>query len=98
MPTFHKPHDQANRIRQTARQACVCRRTLPKREMDLSKREMSASYPENSCSTVPVPHLHYFRAGPTFDLGASIAPNCLGGWNGLEDSEECGSAGGHGNQ
>ena len=98
MPTFHKPHDQANRIRQTARQARVCRRTLPKREMDLSKREMSASYPENSCSTVPVPHLHYFRAGPRFDPGANIAPNCLGGWNGLENSEDCRSAGGHGNQ
>ena len=30
--------------------------------------------------------------------GANIAPNCLGGWNGLEDSEDCRSAGGHGNQ
>ena len=98
MPTFHKPHDQANRIRQTARQAEVSRRTLPKREVNLSKREVSASYLENSCSTVPVPHLHDFRAGPSFDLGANIAPNCLGGWNGLEDSEDCGSAGGHGNQ
>ena len=98
MPTFHKPHDQANRIRQTARQAEVSRRTLPKREVNLSKREVSASYLENSCSTVPVPHLHDFRAGPSFDLGANIAPNCLGGWNDLEDSEDCRSAGGHGNQ
>ena len=98
MRTFHKPHDQANRIRQTARQAEVSRRTLPKREVDLSKREVSASYLENSCSTVPVPHLHDFRAGPSFDAGANIAPNCLGGWNDLENSEDCRSAGGHGNQ
>ena len=78
MPTFRKPHDQANRIRQTARQARVCRRTLPKREMDLSKREMSASYPENSRSTVAVPHLRYFRAGPRFDLWREHRAKLLG--------------------
>src|SRR3954471_2531420 len=42
--------------------------------------------------------LHYVRAGPRFNLGANVAPNDLGDPNELENSEDCRSAGGHGNQ
>ena len=51
-----------------------------------------------SCSAVDLPYLRYFRAGPKFNFGVSIAPDYLGDPNDLENSEDCRSAGGHGNQ
>jgi hypothetical protein len=68
------------------------------REKWICPREKCRLHIRKTHARRSLPHLHYFRAGPTFDLGANIAPNCLGGWNGLEDTENCRSAGGHGNQ
>jgi hypothetical protein len=42
--------------------------------------------------------LHYVRRGFRFNLGVNIAPKVLGDPNELENSEDCRSAGGHGNQ
>ena len=49
-------------------------------------------------AAVDLPYLRYFRAGPKFNFGVSIAPDYLGDPNDLENSEDCRSAGGHGNQ
>ena len=49
-------------------------------------------------AAVDLPYLRYFRAGPKFNFGMSIAPDYLGDPNDLENSEDCRSAGGHGNQ
>ena len=58
------------------------------------------------CSTLDLPHLRGAGCGPSFNLGVEFAPKLLqkllqkllGEWNDLEDSENCRSAGGHGNQ
>lgn len=42
--------------------------------------------------------LQYVRGGSRFNPGANVAPNDLGDPNELENSEDCRSAGGHGNQ
>ena len=47
---------------------------------------------------VAVRHLRDVREVPRFSAGVSIAPTLLGGPDDLEDSEDCRSAGGHGNQ
>ena len=49
-------------------------------------------------SVIGVPYLRGVRGGLRFDFGATSRPNCLGGLNDLEDSEDCRSAGRHGNQ
>jgi hypothetical protein len=52
--------------------------------------------------TLDLPHLRGVARGLRFDVGVELAPKLLakllGGWNDLEDSENCRSAGGHGNQ
>ena len=50
------------------------------------------------CWTLDLPPLRSVERGPRFSSGAEFAPNFLGGWNDLEDSKNCRSAGGHGNQ
>jgi hypothetical protein len=58
----------------------------------------SAVRPSPPRLTLDLPYLRDVGRGPRFDLGAEFAPNFLGGWNDLEGSENCRSAGGHGNQ
>ena len=85
------------------RHECQCwatnrRRTLSKREAALSVREISASGLARSCSTLDRAHLRGVGRGHSFSFGVEVTPNFLGGWNELEDSKNCRSAGGHGNQ
>jgi hypothetical protein len=50
-------------------------------------------------STRGVPCLRYVRGQPSFDAGTNVVPAPLGrNPDELENSEDCGSAGGHGNQ
>ena len=50
-------------------------------------------------STSYVPRLRYVRGQPSFDTGTNVVPALLGrNPDELENSEDCGSAGGHGNQ
>ena len=60
--------------------------TLSKREIALSRREISAVRPGRRCSTLDLPHLRDVGRGPRFGFGVEFAPNFLGGWNDLEDS------------
>src|SRR5712675_2549777 len=50
-------------------------------------------------STLDVPCLRYVRGQPSFDAGTNVVPTLLGrNPDELESSEDCRSAGGHGNQ
>ena len=50
-------------------------------------------------STAGLPCLRYVPGQPSFDAGTKVVPTLLGrDPDELENSEDCGSAGGHGNQ
>ena len=72
---------------------------LSKSEVVLPKREVSAVRCTSMPSTPVVPSLRYVRGHPSFDAGTNVVPALLGrNPDELENSEDCGSAGGHGNQ
>ena len=68
-------------------------------EVALPKREISGVRCVGMPSTSDVPCLRNVRAQPSFDTGTNVVPALLGrNPDELENSEDCGSAGGHGNQ
>ena len=72
---------------------------LSKSEVALSKREVWGV----RCVGMPllsdVPSLRYVRGQPSFDAGTNVVPALLGrNPDELENSEDCRSVGGHGNQ
>jgi hypothetical protein len=72
---------------------------LSKSEVALSKREVSGVRSVGMPSTSDVPSLRYVRGQPSFDAGTNLVPALLGrNPDELENSEDCRSAGGHGNQ
>jgi len=72
---------------------------LPKSEVALPKREVFGVRCVGMPSTSDVPCLRNVRAQPSFDTGTNVVPALLGrNPDELENSEDCGSAGGHGNQ
>ena len=72
---------------------------LSKSEVALPKREVSGVRCVGMPSTSDVPSLRYVRGQPSFDAGTNVVPALLGrNPDELENSEDCGSAGGHGNQ
>ncbi len=72
---------------------------LSKSEVALSKREVSGVGYVGMPSTSDVPSLRYVRGQPSFGAGTNVVPALLGrNPDELENSEDCGSAGGHGNQ
>ena len=72
---------------------------LSKSEVALPKREVSGVRCVGMPSTSDVPCLRYVRGQPSFDAGTNVVPALLGrNPDELENSEDCGSAGGHGNQ
>jgi len=72
---------------------------LSKSEVALSKREVFGVRCVGMPSTSDVPCLRYVRGQPSFDAGTNLVPALLGrNPDELENSEDCGSAGGHGNQ
>ena len=72
---------------------------LSKSEVALSKREVSGVRCVGMPSTSDVPCLRYVRGQPNFDAGTNLVSALLGrNPDELENSEDCGSAGGHGNQ
>jgi hypothetical protein len=72
---------------------------LSKSEVALPKREVSGVKFVGMPSTSYVPRLRYVRGQPSFDAGTKVVPALLGrNPDELENSEDCGSAGGHGNQ
>ena len=75
------------------------RLALSKSEVALPKREVSGVRCVGMPSTSDVPCLRYVRGQPSFDAGTKVVPALLGrNPDELENSEDCGSAGGHGNQ
>ena len=76
-----------------------CSFALSKSEVALSKREVSGVRCVGMPPTSDVPCLRYVRGQPSFDGGTNLVPALLGrNPDELENSEDCGSAGGHGNQ
>ena len=76
-----------------------CSLALPKSEVALPKREVSGVRFVGMPSTSDVPCLRNVRGQPSFDIGTNVVPALLGrNPDELENSEDCGSAGGHGNQ
>ena len=76
-----------------------CLLALSKSEVALSKREVSGVGYVGMPSTSDVPSLRYVRGQPSFGAGTNVVPALLGrNPDELENSEDCGSAGGHGNQ
>ena len=72
---------------------------LPKSEVALPKREVSGVRCVGMPSTSDVGCLRNVRGQPSFDAGTNLVPALLGrNPDELENSEDCGSAGGHGNQ
>src|SRR6266516_4156760 len=72
---------------------------LSKSEVALSKREVSDVTRVQNASTIDLPSLRYVRGQPSFGAGTNVVPALLGrNPDELENSEDCGSAGGHGNQ
>lgn len=72
---------------------------LSKSEVALTKREVTGVRCVGMPSTLDVPCLRYVRGQPSFDAGTKVVPTLLGrNPDELENSEDCGSAGGHGNQ
>ena len=72
---------------------------LSKSEVALSKREVSGVRYVGMPSTSGLPRLRYVRGQPSFGAGTNVVPALLGrNPDELENSEDCGSAGGHGNQ
>jgi len=72
---------------------------LSKSEIALSKREVWGVRRVGMPSTPDVPSLRYVRGQPSFDAGTTLVPALLGrNPDELENSEDRGSAGGHGNQ
>jgi hypothetical protein len=72
---------------------------LSKSEVALSKREVSGGWRMQMSSTIDLPSLRYARGQPSFAAGTNVVPALLGrNPDELENSEDCGSAGGHGNQ
>ena len=72
---------------------------LSKSEVALSKREVSGVRMRTMSSTSDLPCLRYVRGQPSFDAGTKVVPTLLGrNPDELENSEDRGSAGGHGNQ
>src|SRR6267142_1260427 len=72
---------------------------LSKSEVALPKREVYGVRCVGMPSTLDVPCLRYVRRQPSFDAGTNVVPTLLGrNPDELENSEDCGSAGGHGNQ
>ena len=72
---------------------------LSKSEVALTKREVSGVGCVGMSSTSDVPCLRYVRGQPSFEAGTNVVPALLGrNPDELENSEDCGSAGGHGNQ
>ena len=72
---------------------------LSKSEVALPEREVSGGRCVGMPSTSDVPCLRYVRGQPSFDAGDDVVPTLLGrNPDELENSEDCGSAGGHGNQ
>ena len=72
---------------------------LSKSEVALPKREVSGVRCVGMPSTSDVPCLRYVRGQPSFDAGTNVVPALLGrNPDELENSEDRGSAGGHGNQ
>lgn len=72
---------------------------LSKSEVALSKREVSDVRYVGMSLTSDVPCLRYVRGQPSFGAGTNVVPALLGrNPDELENSEDCGSAGGHGNQ
>ena len=84
------PHSSIRRFRSFA---------LSKSEVALPKREVLGVRSVGMPSTSDVPCLRYVRGQPSFDAGTNVVPALLGrNPDELENSEDCGSAGGHGNQ
>jgi hypothetical protein len=75
-----------------------CQENLARFDWERSSLVRERSLAAQRVRRVAVPHLRYVREVPRFSPGVSIAPNLLGGPDDLEDSEDCRSAGGHGNQ
>ncbi|MEH2556517.1 hypothetical protein V1286_004046 [Bradyrhizobium algeriense] len=72
---------------------------LSKSEVALPKREVSGVRCAGMPSMSDVPSLRYVRGQPSFGAGTNVVPALLGrNPDELENSEDCGSAGGHGNQ
>ena len=72
---------------------------LSKSEVVLPKREISGVRCVGMPSTSHVLSLRYVRGQPSFDAGTNVVPALLGrNPDELENSEDRGSAGGHGNQ
>jgi hypothetical protein len=72
---------------------------LSKSEVALPKREVFGVRSVGMPSTSDVPSLRYVRGQPSFDAGTNLVPAQLGrNPDEMENSEDCGSAGGHGNQ
>jgi hypothetical protein len=72
---------------------------LSKSEIALSKREVWGVRCVGMPSMPDVPSLRYVRGQPSFDAGTNVVPALLGrNPDELENSEDCRSAGGHGNQ
>ena len=72
---------------------------LSKSEVALSKREVSDVTRVQNASTIDLPSLRYVRGQPSFGAGTNVVPALLGrNPDELENSEDCGSACGHGNQ
>jgi hypothetical protein len=72
---------------------------LSKSEVALSKRDVSGGWRMQMSSTIDLPSLRYARGQPSFAAGTNVVPALLGrNPDELENSEDCGSAGGHGNQ
>ena len=72
---------------------------LSKSEVALPEREVSGVRCVGMPSTSDLPCLRYVRGQPSFDAGTNVVPTLLGrNPDELENSEDCGSAGGHGNQ
>ena len=97
---FGRRTEFANRDR---RGACVDQPlrafALSKSEVALSKREVWGVRCVGIPSTAVVPSLRYVRGQPSFDAGTNVVPALLGrDPDELENSEDCRSAGGHGNQ
>ena len=81
------------------RSVAFVRSPLSKSEVALPKREVSGVRCVGMPSTSDVPCLRYVRGQPSFDAGTNVVPALLGrNPDELENSEDCGSAGGHGNQ
>jgi hypothetical protein len=77
----------------------LCPLALPKSEVGLTKREDSGVRDADMSSTSDLPCLRYVLGHPSFDAGTKVVPTLLGrNPDELENSEDCGSAGGHGNQ